>query len=547
MTVNAPLTAGPLRKRRLSIASSSSSLNSRLSNSPFLSSALTSGTCIVCLGKDIPPANRLAQCAECFSLYHQSCHSPSLTKAILEEAGGNWICRNCKQKHGSTDVGNMSALTKRLGPSRLSVTLKRANYDDEKALEEKVMTNKSSYSSLLLKHAAWKAPPGLQSTAVKTEAADASARKTEAAIASPSADVDGLSVPESQFSETVTAKDVGVQETSPLGLTINSKASTSITPLARSKSISKSPQPAIRNLALGEVTFQEVSLGEAVPSVKPPDKAIPASQSSDLSQHSPNVMILEPTSPPVICTRGHRKRELVISDSEEELSSKRGKTTIPPRAAMKSASGTRPPLSTPVPLKLPLMSGSPVNTPKLARKSAAVARKSGYKPPESETRESTEMKGNEMSEEELRSPISPIQSVRPFLQQSSPIPSMRPTDPGASQQYSLQLILSKGASKNDPELVIDKGSSGFDYSTPYPAPFNRSVEPRRPIPASRLKKQSRENNNFDILSLVPDDAVPVIDDGKLAFREGAVDGRTGQLKRGARKFKVGRIIPGELL
>jgi hypothetical protein len=38
----------------------------------------------------------------------------------------------------------------------------------------------------------------------------------------------------------------------------------------------------------------------------------------------------------------------------------------------------------------------------------------------------------------------------------------------------------------------------------------------------------------------------VLEDGKLAFREGTVDARTGQLKRGARKFKVGRIIPGEL-
>jgi hypothetical protein len=546
MTVNA-LTGGPLRKRRLSIASSCSSLNSRLSNSPFLSSALTSGACIVCLGKDIPSANRLAQCAECSSLYHQSCHSPPLTKAILEEAGGNWICRNCKQKHGSGDVGNMSALTKRLGPSKLSVTLKRANYDDEKALEEKVMTNKSCFSSLLLKHAAWKAPPGLQSTTVKTEAADAPARKTSTASASLSADVDGLSVPESQFSESVTAKDVGVQETFPLGKTVNSEASTSITPLSRSKSISKSPQPAIRDLALGEVIFQEFSLGEAVPSVKPPDKAIPASQSSDLSQHSPDVMILEPTSPPVSRPRGHRKRELAISDSEEEFSSKRGKTVITPRAAMKSASGTRPPLSTPAPLKLPPMSGSFVKTPKLARKSAAVARKSGYKPPQSETRESTEMKGKEMSEEELRSPISPIQSVRPFLQQLSPTLSTRPIDPGASQQFSLRLILSTGASKNDPELVIDNGPSGFDYSTPYPDSLNRAVQPRRLTPPSRLKKQSRENNNFNILSLVPDDAVAVIEDGKLAFREGAVDARTGQLKRGARKFKVGRIIPGELL
>jgi len=43
------------------------------------------------------------------------------------------------------------------------------------------------------------------------------------------------------------------------------------------------------------------------------------------------------------------------------------------------------------------------------------------------------------------------------------------------------------------------------------------------------------------LSLVPEAAVAVLEDGKLAFREGTVDLRRGQLKRGARKYKVGKI------
>ena len=546
MTLDNPLIADPPRKRRLSIASSSSSHYSRLSNSPFLSSTLTSGTCTVCSEKDIPPLNRLARCVECSSLYHQSCHSPALTKAILEEAGGNWICRICKQKHESTDE-KLPALTKRRCSSGLSVTVKRANYD-EKALEETVMTNKSCFSSLLQKHAAWKGPTGLQCTTPKTTGADAATQKHSTTIASASIDVDRLSAPESH-SETVAAKDVGVQETSPLDSTTTSKTSTSITPLTRVKSISESPQPAIRDSALGEVTLQEVSLEEVVPSVKPPEKEIPASQLSDSSQHSPNDMILEPNSSPIIRprNRAHRKRDLVISDSEDELASKQAKTTISPRAAMKSASSTRPPLSKPAPLKLPLMSGSSVKTPTLARKSAAVARKSGLKLRESKTPESTAMKGKEVNKEELRSPISPIQSVHHFLRQPSPIPATRPTDPGASQQYSLKLILSKGASKNNPGLIIDNGSPGFDYSTPYPISLTRAAQPPRAKPTSPFPKRSREKNNFDILSLVPEAAVPVIEDGKLAFREGAIDGRTGQLKRGARKFKVGRIIPGELL
>lgn len=55
------------------------------------------------------------------------------------------------------------------------------------------------------------------------------------------------------------------------------------------------------------------------------------------------------------------------------------------------------------------------------------------------------------------------------------------------------------------------------------------------------RKRSQKRDNFDILSLVPEAAVAVLDEGKLAFREGAVDLRTGQLKRGARKFKVGKV------
>jgi len=176
-----------------------------------------------------------------------------------------------------------------------------------------------------------------------------------------------------------------------------------------------------------------------------------------------------------------------------------------------------------------------------------MARKSGRKLRESETPERAAMKGKEMNKEELRSPISPVQSARHLLRQPSPILATRPTDPGASQHYSLQVILSKGASKNDPGLIIDNGSPGFDYSTLYPVSLSRPVEPRRATPASPLRKRSREKNNFDILSLVPDAAVPVIEDGKLAFREGAIDGKTGQLKRGARKFKVGRISPAEIL
>ena len=516
------------RKRRNSIASSSSSHNSRLSNSPFLSAPLTSGTCIVCSKKDLPPVNRLARCSHCSSLYHQSCHSPHLTKAILEEAADNWICRDCKLKQETATLVTAPEGGVKRRSSGLSVTLKRSEVrgGDERVLEEQVMVNKSSFSNLLQKHAQWKSPTALKVKDVERFEMATTSTGIKLKDSTPSKDV---SRPSSQSASQV-------------------DSSTLLTPKP-STSVSKSPQP--QPDTPNDLTFQEVSSAEAVPSIKPPPTttAIPASQPSQPTQLSPNLLApFEPTSPLIIRSRHRaRKRDLVISDSEDESSAvpKRQKLGISPRAAMKSAPSSRAPLTKPAPLKLPMMSGDKSRAKKSAVKwgSSVMARKSGSIVSESRspTEERAEFISRGNKETTLRSPISPIQSgINRILRRHSPLPSVRPDDPGASQQYSLRLLLTHNTA-DDSVLASDADPPGY-YSTPYPISLSRAKPARPPSPEG---KRSQSKRGFDILSLVPNDAVPVLEDGKLAFREGSYDIRTGHLKRGARKFKVGKYVPGE--
>lgn len=43
-------------------------------------------------GMDVGARNRLLECSDCHSLYHQECHKPGVTEDSFE----NWVCFNCK-------------------------------------------------------------------------------------------------------------------------------------------------------------------------------------------------------------------------------------------------------------------------------------------------------------------------------------------------------------------------------------------------------------------------------------------------------------------
>ncbi|CAH1153482.1 unnamed protein product [Phaedon cochleariae] len=49
--------------------------------------------CVICNGMDVGARNRLIECTDCHSLYHQECHKPMVTEDVFE----NWACFNCKE------------------------------------------------------------------------------------------------------------------------------------------------------------------------------------------------------------------------------------------------------------------------------------------------------------------------------------------------------------------------------------------------------------------------------------------------------------------
>ena len=457
----------------------------------------------------------------------------------------------------------------------------RKKSHDEKVLEQVTSTNRSSHKNFLQMHQdylrQWKSPRShLEEFPLVHESKELDPTEEEKAkLAEPlpttvQGELETSAKPKlALVSKTKNAK-VAMKSASKSVIPIPSPRTTSSPEMSRSvvKSFSKTPSespapgPSGPNLMEDEVSFQEVSKAEAVPAIRSPaKKAIPASQPSDSSQQlSPALTLMEPDSPPIIrpAKRLNSKRALVISDSEEEyaIPAKRARVTPSPRAAMKTASSVSPPLRKPAPLRFPQV---PVSSPpkskaaaerlsnRVAKKSAIIKSRSSEPPDPTISKLSPAVKPTPSVP---RSPVSPAltTSIRHVLSQS-PLPSTRPTSPGASQLYSLQLIMTAGSSKITVDRTTPSEVSAPLFSSPYP-PVTSMRAPARPTASTAsssssiapgLRKRSQKRDDFDILSLVPEAAVAVLEDGKLAFREGTVDLRRGQLKRGARKYKVGKI------
>src|SRR6202023_2482520 len=139
--------------------------------------------------------------------------------------------------------------------------------------------------------------------------------------------------------------------------------------------------PVDANTSNFENPFSAVSSGEAVPSIKPPAKAIPSSQTPSDSSQVVNTSIfpVEPVSSPIYPRQRSHKRDLVISDSEDDTSPKRARTFESPKAAMKSAP-SRLIVNSPIKKALVLTrSAASISSPMMI-KSSTVAKKSGSRP-----------------------------------------------------------------------------------------------------------------------------------------------------------------------
>jgi len=55
-------------------------------------------TCVICKGMDVGARNRLVECQECHSLYHQECHVPHILDSQIDNVPKQvWYCSNCSK------------------------------------------------------------------------------------------------------------------------------------------------------------------------------------------------------------------------------------------------------------------------------------------------------------------------------------------------------------------------------------------------------------------------------------------------------------------
>lgn len=54
-------------------------------------------TCVICKGMDVGARNRLVECVECHSLYHQECHTPHIMDAEIDDPRLVWYCSSCSK------------------------------------------------------------------------------------------------------------------------------------------------------------------------------------------------------------------------------------------------------------------------------------------------------------------------------------------------------------------------------------------------------------------------------------------------------------------
>ncbi|XP_055524895.1 integrator complex subunit 12 [Wyeomyia smithii] len=66
--------------------------------------------CIVCRRMDVSARNRLVECADCTSLYHQDCHKPVISEADANDQENAWLCTLCKGKSISKSSSSPSTI-----------------------------------------------------------------------------------------------------------------------------------------------------------------------------------------------------------------------------------------------------------------------------------------------------------------------------------------------------------------------------------------------------------------------------------------------------
>ncbi|GJQ83385.1 hypothetical protein Trydic_g18166 [Trypoxylus dichotomus] len=97
--------------------------------------------CVICNGMDVGARNRLLECSDCHSLYHQECHRPPVSQ---QDADNTWVCQNCKD---SKKVRPSSPSSLRSSPVQGSKPSKSSSSGHRSSGGSSSSTYKSSSSS----------------------------------------------------------------------------------------------------------------------------------------------------------------------------------------------------------------------------------------------------------------------------------------------------------------------------------------------------------------------------------------------------------------
>lgn len=99
--------------------------------------------CVICRRMDVSVRNRLVECSECHSLYHQECHKPPISEAEANDQENVWNCALCK----SLAVPLPKRVTASSSPARSSPYSVSDSRSEQKSKSNKNYESSSSSSS----------------------------------------------------------------------------------------------------------------------------------------------------------------------------------------------------------------------------------------------------------------------------------------------------------------------------------------------------------------------------------------------------------------
>lgn len=98
--------------------------------------------CVICGVMVVKAGNRLIECAECHSLYHQECHKPHISDDDANEQEYSWCCSDCKNKLMMTKTPTTTS-----SPEKSSSSSSSYDKHYSKSYEHSSSSSKSKSSS----------------------------------------------------------------------------------------------------------------------------------------------------------------------------------------------------------------------------------------------------------------------------------------------------------------------------------------------------------------------------------------------------------------